>query len=229
MTAFPPCSDVFIQDTHRLVPTMHLDQDSVLDRIADDQDHLNDIFDLDHATNDRLIAENDLLPGVGLAELVSNIPYYRVINASFCHANPEGSRFNGPDRGAWYAGFDLETAVAEILFHKSIQYTEIDYEVEDRVYYADFLANFDCEFHDIREDSDFTWCLNPLSYAASQALARQLLNEGSNGIVYPSVRHQGGECVACFKPALVGNVRRDSELVFQWNGMEKKPTLKTNS
>lgn len=226
MASLPPCSDVFIQDTHRLIPTKHLDQDSVLDRIADDKAHLGDIFDLDNATNDRLIAENNLLPGIGLEELVGGTYHYRVVNASFCYASPEGSRFNGPDRGAWYAGFDLETAIEEIVFHKSIEYAEIDYDDVDRVFYADFLANFDCEFHDVRSDPEFAWCLNPDSYSESQLLAKQLLNEGSNGVVYPSVRHKGGECVACFKPALVGNVRRSGELVFQWNGMAKKPTLK---
>ncbi|MEF2231164.1 MAG: RES family NAD+ phosphorylase [Pseudodesulfovibrio sp.] len=225
MAPLPSCSDIFVQNTHRLIPTKHLDQDSVLDRIADDKAHLDDIFDLDNATNDRLVAENNLLPGIGLEELVGGTYHYRVVNASFCHASPEGSRFNGPDRGAWYAGLDLDTAIAEILFHKSIEYAEIDYDDVDRVFYADFLANFDCEFHDVRNAPEFVWCLNPDSYAKSQLLARQLLEEGSNGIIYPSVRHKEGECVACFKPALVGNVRRDKELMFQWNGRIKKPTF----
>lgn len=228
MASLPSCTNLFVQDTHRLIPTKHLNEKSVLDRIADDQKHLEDIFDLDHATNDRLAAENNLLPGIGLEELVGGTNYYRVVNASFCHASPEGSRFNGPDRGAWYAGFDLETAIAEIIFHKSIEYAEIEYNDVDRVFYADFLANFDCEFHDVRNDPEFACCLKPDSYYESQLLAQQLLKEGSNGIVYPSVRYKGGECVACFKPALVGNVRRDSELVFQWNGMFKRPTFKTS-
>jgi RES domain-containing protein len=226
MPRFPPCAEIFIQDTHRLIPTRYLAEDSVLARLTDDQNHLNDIFDLDNATNDRLVAENDLLPGIGPAELVSNVPYYRVVNAAFCHASPEGSRFNGPDRGAWYAGVDLDTAVAEILFHKSIEYAELDYDDSDTVPYADFLANFDCEFHDIRNSPEHAQCLAPRSYAQSQLLAQQLLENGSNGIIYPSVRKKGGECLACFKPCLVGHVRRNKEMVFRWNGMTKPPTLK---
>lgn len=42
------------------------------------------------------------------------VPYYRIVNAAFTHAHPLGSRFNDPDRGAWYAAFELETAQAEI-------------------------------------------------------------------------------------------------------------------
>ncbi len=102
-------------DTHRLIPSRYRDGgESVLARIADDDAHLQAIFDLDHATNDRLTAENDRLPGIGIRELVFGVPHYRIVNASFCHPHPLGGRFNGPDRGAWYAGFELETAQAEV-------------------------------------------------------------------------------------------------------------------
>ena len=58
-------------DTHRLVPSRHLPSgDSVLVAIADDDEHLQAIFELDLATNDRLRAEHQLLPGIGLEELV---------------------------------------------------------------------------------------------------------------------------------------------------------------
>jgi hypothetical protein len=43
---------------------------------------------------------------------------------------------------------------------------------------------------------------------ASQHLARELLHQGSAGLIYPSVRHRGGTCLACFRPALVVNVRK---------------------
>ncbi len=82
-----------------MIPSKYSENgDSVLVRIADDDDHLQSIFDLDHATNDRLLAENDLLPGIGVDELVFSVPSYRIINAAFTHAHPLGSRFNGPDR-----------------------------------------------------------------------------------------------------------------------------------
>jgi hypothetical protein len=43
-------------------------------------------------------------------------------------------------------------------------------------------------------------------------LALDLLMRGSNGIVYPSVRRDGGTCVVCFRPALVYHVRRAARL-----------------
>jgi hypothetical protein len=207
-------------DTHRLIPSRHRPGgDSVLVDIANDDEHLQAIFELDAATNERLLAARQLLPGIGLEELVFGVPNAAVINASFCHAHPLGSRFNGPDRGAWYAGFALDTARAEVAFHKTVQLAEID-RFEDSVTYDDYRADFSAVFHDLRaaRARGFKACLNPRSYVESQALAEQLLGADSLGVVYPSVRHTGGTCVACFRPALVGNVRRDKTYRFVWNG-----------
>ncbi len=192
----------------------------MLARIADSDAHLQDIFDLDHATNDRLLAENDLLPGIDTHELVFGVPYYRIVNAAFCHAHPLGSRFNGPDRGAWYAAFDVETARAEVAFHKSVELAEVGWFHEEATY-DDYLADFSAEFHDLRDEEAFADCLAADSYVASQGLARRLLAAGSLGVVYPSVRKPRGTCLACFRPALVTNVRKDATHVFRWDGRDK--------
>ena len=214
----PPLAAIVQDDTHRLIPSKYGDGDeSVLARIADDDEHLRQLFDLDHATNDRLLAENDLLPGVSVAELVFGVRHYRIINAAFTHAHPLGSRFNGPQRGAWYAAFEPETAQAEVIFHKTVALAEID-RFEDEVAYDDYLADFREEFHDIRADPAFAPCLDPASYEASQRLAQELLAAGSAGVVYPSVRRARGTCLACFKPALVSNVRKGPIYRLIWRG-----------
>jgi len=214
----PPVSLVRQFDTHRLIPSRHTASgDSVLMAIADNDDHLGAIFEIDAATNDRLLAEQQRLPGIGLEELVFAVPHAAVVNASFCHAHPLGSRFSGPDRGAWYAAFDVATAQAEVGFHKSVQLAEIG-RFEDSVTYDDYLADFSANFHDLRRARGFKACLDPASYVQSQALAEQLLEAGSLGIVYPSVRHEGGTCLACFRPALVTNVRPARTYRFTWSG-----------
>ncbi|HEX5079044.1 MAG TPA: RES family NAD+ phosphorylase [Geminicoccaceae bacterium] len=211
----PRISRLAQRDTHRLIPSKF--GESVLTRIADDDAHLRDIFDLDNATNERLLAENDLLPGIGIRELVFDVPHYRIVNAAFCHAHPLGSRFAGPDRGAWYAGFELATAQAEVAFHKTVALAEIGH-FHDSVTYDDYLADFTGAFHDLRDDRAFADCLAPDSYLASQKLAAALLEAGSPGIVYPSVRRPAGTNLACFRPALVGNVRRGETYQFTWRG-----------
>lgn len=215
---FPPLSLVRRFDTHRLIPSQHARRgESVLVALADDDEHLDAIFELDAATNDRLLAEQQRLPGIGIEELVFGVPYATVINAAFCHAHPLGSRFNGPERGAWYAGFEIETSQAEVAFHKSVQLAEIG-RFEDAITYDDFVADFTASFHDLRHAAAFRGCLAPESYVESQALAERLLDKGSLGVVYPGVRHAGGTCVACFRPALVANVRRARTYRFTWDG-----------
>ena len=212
------------RDTHRLIPSQYGDNgNSVLVRIADDDAHLRDLFDLDNATNDRLLGENEFLPGIGAHELVYGMPCSRIVNASFAHAHPLGSRFNGPERGAWYAAFAIRTAQAEIAFHKSVALAEVG-RFEDDVTFDDYLADFSAQFHDLREAPRFADCLDPDSYVRSQALAERLLAAGSLGIVYPSVRRTGGTCLACFRPPLVMNVRKATSYRFRWHG-ELKPRI----
>lgn len=214
----PPVTLLRQFDTCRLIPSRFADkEDSVLTAIADDTDHLRDLFDLDNATNERLMGEHGLLPGIGIDELVFGVPNFRMINAAFTYARPEGSRFNSGDRGAWYCAFDAKTALAEIIFHKTVEYQEID-RFDDSVSYQALLADFSSEFHDLRAQEEFAGCLDPGSYIASQQLAAQLLEEGSLGIIYPSVRRHGGTNLACFRPALVGNVRRGSAYELTWSG-----------
>ena len=53
---------------------------------------------------------------------------------------------------------------------------------------------------------------------ASQKLGRLLRDAGSNGIAFDSVRRDGGECVAIFRPRLVQNVRQSVHLRYAWDG-----------
>jgi len=214
----PPVTLIRQSDAHRLIPckyTIYLE--SVLTEIADNDRHLQDLFELDHATNDHLWAENDYLPGISSHELLFGVPYSGVVNASFTHAHPQGSRFNSPDRGAWYAGFELETSQAEVIFHKTQEYLEIN-RFDDSVSYDDFIADFGGEYHDIRASSAFNRYLDPESYVASQHLAEELLNVGSLGIIYPSVRLLNGTCLCCFRPAAVAHVRKHFRYQFTWTG-----------
>jgi RES domain-containing protein len=205
-------------DTCRLLPSRFAElEDSVLAPLSDSDDTLRDLFDLDNATNQRLRGEAGLLPGIGMDELVFGVPNFRIINAAYTYARPEGSRFNDGARGAWYCAFDAATALAEVSFHKAVEYQEIE-RFDDSITYQAMLADFNGSFHDIRDARGFAGCLDPRSYIASQELAHTLLDLGSMGIIYPSVRHPGGINLACFRPALVGNVRKGEAYRLTWAG-----------
>ena len=216
--ALPRTTLVRQVDTHRLVSSRHLPRgESVLVAIADDLSHLQAIFELDAATNDRVRGGRQRLAGIGVEELVFGVPHARVINAAFCHPHPLGGRFNSPARGAWYAAFEIETAQAEVAFHKSVQLAEIG-RLHDSVTFDDYLADVSATLHDLRVARGFKACLDPESYAESQRMADELLAVDALGIVYPSVRRRGGTCLACFRPAIVNNVRRARTYRFTWTG-----------
>jgi RES domain len=209
----PKLSAIRQDDTHRLIPSAFSDK-SAIGRLAENPAQLDDLIELEGATNERLLGEANLLPGISIHELLFAVPYGEIVNASFTHARPDGSRFNGADRGAWYAAFELKTAQAEVTFHKMEELREIAWREPETFSFDDYLADFRAEFHDIRGDAAYKRALDPDSYSYSQKLASGLLASGSAGIVYPSVRRRGGSCLACFRPALIMNVRRGRRITL---------------
>jgi hypothetical protein len=212
----PPVTRVSWRDTARLVPSRYPSV-GLFDRVAS-ADDLEAVLELEDWTNDRVNAEIGLLHAVAPEEWVTGRPMASVVMAAYCHPNPAGTRFAGPQRGAWYAGRKIETAITESVFHRSRELREVgvtDARMQMRLYRADFRTTF----HDLRDGhSGFAPYLDPVSYRASQALAADLLSSGSHGVVYPSVRHAGGECIACFRPMLVTNVRAAAHYEFIWEG-----------
>lgn len=224
VSLIPPLTTLRQFDTCRLLPSRFADmEDSVLAPLADNDQDLRDLFELDNATNARLQAQNGGAAGITMDELVFGVPNFRIVNAAYTYARPEGSRFNGGDRGAWYCAFDAETALAEITFHKTVEYAEIN-RFDDSVQYQTMLADFTAQFHDLRGQARYLGCLAPDSYIESQILAERLLEGGSLGIIYPSVRLAGGINLACFRPALVGNVRKGAVYRLTWRG-SPEPTI----
>lgn len=226
--ALPPLSAIAFKDTRRLIQSKHSPkEESVLARLAPNEDVLSELFQTENRTNDRLEAELGLLPGISPQELVANVPYASVINAAFTHAHPAGTRFSGPFRGAWYAARSIQTAQAEVIYHATVSLSEVG-KFKDEMTYDEYLADFTGQFHDLRISQKFAAALDPASYKVSQTLGQTLLLVGSLGLVYPSVRNTGGVCLVCFRPALVAHVRKGRTFRFRWTGTPK-PSIESVS
>ena len=227
----PPLVQLRQDDTHRLVPSEYaLEEQSALSRLVDEVSDLSALAELEGSTDNRVVGEAGLLPGIGVHELVFGVSYARIVNVAFAYAHPGGSRFNGPERGAWYAGFRLETSHVEVAFHRGRELQEITWLHPEVFEYVEYVADFRAEFHDIRKCSEFRECLAPDSYAASQRLARSLLEQGSGGILYPSVREKThGDCIACFRPVLVTNVRKGISLTITFENASAMPVFEPHS
>ena len=219
----PQTRPVHWADAHRLIPSHFSDGGTVLAPLAGSDRELEDLILLDAATNDRIRGEQFGSLGISQHELVYGIPHAHIVNAAFLYPGPFGSRFNDHTRGAWYAADLQEASIAEVAYHKSRNLSDVmdpegpkERPAQDISTYDDWLATFQAEFYALDPPADFADYLQPepvpACYAVSQALARRLLSQNANGVLYPSIRYPGASCIACFRPALVYNPRRSERL-----------------
>ena len=104
----------------------------------------------------------------------------------------------------------------ETVFHRTNEIAESGI-LETTVHMRQYLADFETEFPDVRAP-EFDACHDPNSYVAGQQLGATLLEIGSNGLWYRSVRDPGNDCTVCFRPALVNSVRTGAHLEYRWEG-----------
>jgi len=203
------------QPCFRVIPSRFPTID-LFERVADPHDW-DALYRLESQTNPRLRDAVGDLAQVPPAERAFG-PGASVIMAPFTHLNPSGSRFADSTFGVFYAAAALATSIAETRFHREqfLRATRQEpIELQMRTYLLDVAA----EFHDIRgQRAHLPDVYDPDSYAASQALGRQLKLAGSNGIAYDSVRHAGGECLAILRPKLILNLRQGIHLRYVWDG-----------
>ena len=208
-------SRVIWRPSYRLVPSRFLPI-QLFERVSRPED-LDAVFAFESLTNDRLREEAGEIHLVPPADRISG-PGASPIMAAFTHRNPEGSRFSDGSFGVYYAAHALETAVWETAHHRArfLRATKQGaMEIDMRCY----LANIDAELADIRGQQKRRRDLyDPASYAASQPYGVKLRAQGAGGIVYDSVRHAGGECIAVFKPRLLKFAVQGAHLCFAWDG-----------
>lgn len=211
----PALARIKIRDTHRLIPS-RFPPAGILDTIAEPGD-LEIIAELEGWSNDRLSGQLGLLHTIPRSEWVTGVPCASVIMAAYCHPSPGGSRFNGPERGAWYSTPRFETAIAETVHHRTEEFREIGV-FDSFVDMRQYISDFDTHFHDIRPCPPYEAAHDPGTYEHSQALAATLRATGSKGLIYKSVRRPPDDCLCCFRPALIRNVRPGAHFRYVWNG-----------
>lgn len=205
--------------TVRLVTTARL-RAAVLAPLVDDDDELDLLAEIEGATNTRLVAQDRGISGLAANELVYDVPHAHFINASFAYAKPQQpNRFNGADRGAWYAALDVATCLSEVGYHLTNALADAgDYNAT--VDYAEMFCSLAGEFLDLRQVPDHP-SLDPdkaRAYPLGNALAEGARAAGLNGIIYPSVRHAGGTCLVALRPAAVQSVRQGAVYRMIWRG-----------
>lgn len=199
---------------YRIIPTRQPSV-HVFEKVADPEDY-EALFELEGMTNDRLRVAQGKLPIVP-----PQIQYWGVnesyIMAPFAHLNPHGSRFSNGTWGVYYAAKELETAVAETVYHRE-RFMRATNEKPMALPMQILLADFKGRLHDLRKVDGESSLYSKDDYTASQQAAAKLKREDSPGVVYKSVRKKGGQCIGVFKPNLLANPRFDKNLIYQWDG-----------
>jgi RES domain-containing protein len=212
--------------TVRLVSTARLRAPVLLNLVEPDE--LSTLAEIEGATSGRLIAQERGLGRMQPFELVYNVPHANFINASFAYAKPrEPNRFNGPERGAWYASLEVETSMAEVAFHMTAALSKTD-AYNAVVDYAEMFASFAGEFLDLREAGEHP-CLDPdpaIGYPAGNLIAHRAIARGLNGVIYPSVRRANGTCLAALWPHAVQSVAQGDIYRMVWRGSPEPEIIK---
>ena len=205
----------------RLVSTARL-RDPVLNALIDTEEERRAIEEIESFSSGRLTSERRGTTSIGAGEFVRGVPHAAFINAALAYFRPrELNRFNGPERGAWYASLTgTATCVAEIVWHVERELARID-RFGTRIEYAELFASFAGEFVDLRNLDDRPACLHPdtaVGYPAGNALAGAVRRQGVNGIVYPSVRDPAGTNLVALFPHAVQSVAQGAVLELRWEG-----------
>lgn len=179
-------------------------------------DRMDELFYLESLTNDRLRDEAGDIALVALEDRVVG-PGASPVMAAFTHTGMP-SRFSDGSFGVYYAGRDLETAIAETAFHRArfLSWTnEEPGEIAMRVY----VGTVEKPLHDLR-GSDYKALHDPDDWTPSQAFGKHLRATGAWGTVYHSVRRAGGECIAALRPPAVSIPMQGAHLGYVWDGRQ---------
>jgi hypothetical protein len=209
--------------SHRLIAT-RWPMVGVFDTVATPDDAREALI-LESWTNDRVTGELDRLAGLPDDEWLLDVPGATLVMAAFCYPPPGGGRFTSERLGAWYAARDVDTAVAETVYHhqRRLGLSALGYRASIRM--RELRVQLDARLHDIRgQHRTRRELYDPESYARSQPFGESLRDAGSNGIVFDSVRRPGGHNVVVFRPRLLAPVEEGDRYDYHWTG-NPDPTI----
>ncbi len=208
--------------TYRLIPSRYPPVE-LFDTVATAAD-LPAVMELAGWTNDRLVVER--LRRLPESEWVYGRPNASIVMAAFLHVAPAGSRFNGPDLGAWYAAADLMAAAAEVGHHLRREAVDAGRSGLTRIYRA-YTARLAGDYLDITGERVAKPALYaPDSYTASQIFGESVRTSGGDGILYDSVRLPGHINVAAYRPSRIEKVTQADHYEISVQGGEKRIDLK---
>jgi len=176
------------------------------------------LWALEAQTNPRLLQETGDLDLVRPEDRVSG-PGASIVMASFTHVG-HGSRFSDGPYGVYYAGLAFETAIRETVHHRQIIAGDARLGPDEFSMRA-WTGVVRKALHDVR-GAEYVGLHDPAprpeDHPLAQAFGKTVRAQGGWGIIYRSVRHAGGQCLAALRPPAVSLPTQGAHLVYVWNG-----------
>ena len=168
-------------------------------------------------TNPRLMESIGTLDLVPPARRVSG-PGASYLMAPFTHiSHDRPSRFSDGGYGVLYVGDRFETALFETAWHHARFMAQTGEAPGWTSQFREIVLDVSAPLHDLRSGGHDD-VLAPDDYGAAQALGARLRANGSEGVIYPSVRRPGGTCVGLFHPDLAQSPVQGRHLDYHWDG-----------
>ncbi len=200
---------------YRVIPT-RFPTISLYERVATPED-FDALYALEAMTNDRIREELGEISLVPLEERKFG-PGCSPIMAAFTHLNPQGSRFSDGTYGVFYCGRARDTAIAETSYHSTL-FMGATHEPPMRLQMRLYALEAAGKVADLRAAAQADPnIVDPDDYSTAQGIGRKLRAEGTQGILYPSVRHPGGECLAALRTGILKHCQHAAYLEYNWNG-----------
>lgn len=147
-------------------------------------------------------------------------PGMSVVMAPFIYLHDE-ARFSDATYGAYYAAGSIETAIEESAYHRA-RFLSCTNQPNQRVTMRVYSGSITGDVVSI-EASPFAFLLRPTStYRESQEFARAQRELGVDGILYSSVRDEGGRCIAVFCPSCVHAPKQRMHLEYIYDAREQR-------
>lgn len=140
------------------------------------------------------------------------------VMAPFVHCSPlRPGRFSDGSFGLYYAGDSTEVAIAETIYHHARFMRSTNEAPGWTSQFRELIGSIDADLDDAAGQSDL---LHPDDYQPSQIFGAERRMAGSNGIVWPSIRYPGGQCIAIFWPDVISIPTQGAHFSYHWNGAE---------
>lgn len=209
----PPRVRVSWPQTFRIIRSIFPPID-LFEDIADPRDW-EALAAVEEKTNPRIRFEIGDLGKVPANRRVSG-PGASFVMAPFVHCSPlRPGRFTDGSYGLYYAGSSEEVALAETIHHHQKFMAATG---EAPGWTSDFRVLIGSIDRDLEDVNGMPGVLDGDDYAPSQALGRQLRADGSDGLVWDSVRMVGGRCIGVFWPDVVPIPVQGRHYSYHWNG-----------